>query len=352
MNARALIALLLLLVAGPALAQGFAGLGGDAQGFAMPQRGQALSFPQDHGAHPGYRIEWWYLTANLKGEDGQDYGAQWTLFRSGLAPQDKTGWQSPQLWMGHAALTTADHHHSAERVARGGIGQAGVTLRPFAATIDDWAMTGDAKAPADAISSLKVSASGEGFGYELQLAAQGPLVAQGDGGYSVKSAQGQASYYYSQPFYAVSGFITVGGRRIAVTGQAWFDHEWSSQPLAADQTGWDWFSFHFASGEKLMGFRLRDEAAGFTSGTWIAADGTPAPLPPDALKVTPLAWAEVQGRRVPVTWRVELPSRGLDVTTVPLNPQAWMATQVSYWEGPVRIAGSHPGSGYVEMTGY
>lgn len=351
MNARVLFTVFLLL-ASPALAQGFAGLGGDAAGFAMPQRGVALSFPQDHGAHPAYRIEWWYLTANLKGADGKDYGAQWTLFRSALAPEDKPGWQSPQLWMGHAALTTPSTHYSAERVGRGGIGQAGVGLAPFAAAIDDWNMTSKAAPKADPLSALAVTAGGEGFSYRLDLVARGPLVRQGEQGYSVKSAQGQASYYYSQPFYAVTGTITVAGKDMAVTGQAWFDHEWSSQPLAQDQTGWDWFSFHFDDGAKLMGFRLRDAGEGFTSATWINADGQPEPQPPGALVVTPLAWADVKGHRVPVQWRVALPAKGLEVTTAAVNPDAWMATQVSYWEGPVRIAGSHPGRGYVEMTGY
>ena len=343
---------MLLLMASPALAQGFAGLGGDANGFAVPERGVALSFPQDHGAHPDYRIEWWYLTANLKGADGKDYGAQWTLFRSALAPEEKAGWQSPQLWMGHAALTTAEKHYSAERVARGGVGQAGVTLSPCAASIDDWNRTGRAPSPSDALSALNVNASGDGFSYRLDLEARGPLVLQGELGYSVKSAQGQASFYYSQPFYDVTGTITVGGKDVAVTGQAWFDHEWSSQPLAKEQTGWDWFSFHFADGAKLMGFRLRDAGEGFTSATWIAADGTPEPQPPGALRVTPLAWKDVKGHRVPVQWKVALPGKGLEVTTSPVNPDAWMDTQVSYWEGPVRLEGTHPGQGYVEMTGY
>ena len=351
MNVRMLL-LLLLVMATPALAQGFAGLGGNAQGFAIPQRGVALSFPRDHGAHPDYRIEWWYLTANLTGADGKEYGAQWTLFRSALAPGDRPGWQSPQLWMGHAALTTAGQHHSAERLARGGVGQAGVTLSPFAAEIDDWRLASRASAKADALSVLTVTATGDGFSYRLELDAEGPLVAQGEKGYSVKSAQGQASYYYSQPFYRVTGAITVGGKDVAVTGQAWFDHEWSSQPLAADQTGWDWFSFHFDTGQKLMGFRLRDAGEGFTSATWIDADGTPEPQPPGALKVTPLAWKEVAGRRLPVQWRVSLPEKGVEVSTEAVNPDAWMATQVSYWEGPVRIEGTHPGRGYVEMTGY
>lgn len=346
------VLLLLILLVSPAFAQGFAGLGSDAEGFAMPQRGTALQFPRDHGAHPDYRIEWWYLTANLEGADGRAYGAQWTLFRSALAPHEGASWASPQLWMGHAAITTGEKHYSTERLARGGIGQAGVALSPFAATIDEWSMTSRAAPATDEISAVDIRAAGKGFAYALALDAEGPLVLQGDEGYSVKSAQGQASYYYSQPFYRVSGTITVEGREIAVTGQAWFDHEWSSQPLGADQTGWDWFSFHFADGAKLMGFRLRDSGDGFTSATWINADGSPEPQAPGALWVTPLDRADVKGRKVPVRWRVVLPGKGLDITTRALNPQAWMDTQVSYWEGPVSIEGSHPGRGYVEMTGY
>lgn len=102
------------------------------------------------------------------------------------------------------------------------------------------------------IAPLTVSASGDDFGYVLNLAADHPLVLQGDGGYSKKSERGQASYYYSQPYFTASGAITVGDRQIAVTGRAWMDREWSSQPLASDQTGWDWFSLHLSSGEKVM----------------------------------------------------------------------------------------------------
>lgn len=352
MIARIIALLVCLGLATPVLAQGFAGLGEDAEGFAVPQRGVELAFPRDHGAHPGYRIEWWYLTANLEAADGADYGIQWTLFRSALKPEEKPGWQSPQLWMGHAALTSATQHISAERLARGGIGQAGVSLDPFIAEIDDWRMTSRASAGADPLSELELSARAKGFAYQLKLDAARPLVLQGEAGYSVKSAQGQASYYYSQPFYEVSGTLQLESGPVVVTGQAWLDREWSSQPLSAEQTGWDWFSFHFASGEKLMGFRLRDRSEGYTSATWIAADGRPESLASGALKLTPLETAEVAGREIPVRWRVELDAKGLDVSTRALNPQSWMDTQVSYWEGPVHIDGSHPGRGYVEMTGY
>ena len=54
-------------------AQGFAGLGASPEGFADPVRGAPFAFPEDHGAHPDFRIEWWYVTANLTAEDGTSF---------------------------------------------------------------------------------------------------------------------------------------------------------------------------------------------------------------------------------------------------------------------------------------
>jgi len=341
-----------LCMATAAMAQGFAELGKSVDGFAVPRTDAPLVFPQDHGPHPSYRIEWWYVTANLQSADGAEYGAQWTLFRNSLAPSGGSGWSTPELWLGHAGLTTKAHQFVAERQARGGIGQAGVTPAPFNAWIDNWQMKGSDTPSADAIAKLDISASGEDFSYALNLDAEGPVVAQGEAGFSLKSSEGQASFYYSQPFYRVAGMLSLPEGEVKVTGKAWLDHEWSSQPLSAGQRGWDWFSLHFDGGEKLMGFRLRDAGTGFTSATWIAADGKPEPQLPGALKVTPLKSAEVQGRKLPVSWRIELPAHKLDVTTTALNPYAWMTTRIPYWEGPVHFSGSHPGEGYVEMTGY
>ncbi|WP_439561323.1 lipocalin-like domain-containing protein [Roseinatronobacter sp.] len=344
-------ALLLIVTATQGGAQGFAGLGTTADGFAVPERGRALEFPQDHGAHPDYRIEWWYLTATLTGDDGQDYGVQWTLFRSALQPGDKVGFSSPQIWMGHAGLTTPDSHFAAETFARGGTGQAGVTPDPFTAFIDDWHMTSRADANADPYDRLDVHATGQVFAFDLTAQATGPLVFHGDQGYSVKSFDGQASYYYSQPFYDISGTLHLPDGPVSVSGQGWLDREWSSQPLSDDQEGWDWFSLGFDDGHRMMGFQLRG-AQVFTAGTWITPDGTATPLPPDALQFTPLGTEQVAGRDVPVRWQVDWPEGGVSVTTTPLNPQAWMDLSVSYWEGPLRFSGSHEGRGYLEMTGY
>jgi predicted secreted hydrolase len=342
------LALAFALIAAPPLqAQGFAGLGSEATGFATPDPEYTLSFPADHGAHPDFRVEWWYLTANLRGADGRDYGVQWTLFRSALSPQEAPGWQSPQMWMGNAAVTTPERHFVAQRLARGGIGQAGVNVTPFEAWIDDWSMTGP-----DDLSSLRLTASGGEFSYDLRLEATGPLVLHGNNGYSVKSAAGQASYYYSQPGYVVKGTLMLPGGAVEVTGSGWLDREWSSQPLAEDQTGWDWFSLSFEDGAKLMGFALRGAGPDFVSGTWINPDGSAASLPDGALKLDRLEFTQVAGRQVPVRWRVRLAARGLDVDVKAINDQAWMDTLFPYWEGPVRVSGSVKGVGYLEMTGY
>ena len=341
MNVKMLLLAVFLPVA--AFAQGFAGLGTDAEGFLVPQPNPQFDFPADHGAHPGYRIEWWYLTANLTAADGTLYGLQWTLFRSALAPEAGEGWTAPQLWMGHAAVTTPENHFVAERLARGGIGQAGVTADPFEAWIDDWVLEGD-------WDTLRMTASAPEFAYEMALTAQGPLIFHGDEGYSVKSAAGQASYYYSQPFFAVEGVLQLPEGDIAVTGNAWLDREWSSQPLADNQTGWDWFSLSFDDGNKMMGFRLQQtDGNNFTSATWITPEGVATPYSDGALSATPLA---VNADDIPVRWRVELPTQGVDVIVEAINENAWMTTSVPYWEGPVTVGGSHAGIGYLEMTGY
>jgi predicted secreted hydrolase len=346
-----LVAMIWLGSVASGLAQGFAGLGTDAQGFAVPERGRSLNFPRDHGAHPDHRIEWWYVTANLVAADGRKFGAQWTLFRSALRPGEAQNWADPQIWIGHAALTTKARHYVAEKLGRGGVGQAGVEVAPFAAWIDEWRMRQLASS-GDPLDHVEVQADGKDFSYQLRLDAQGPLVLQGKAGYSVKSAAGQASYYYSQPFYSVQGKIVADGTPIDVTGKAWLDREWSSQPLASDQTGWDWFSLHLDSGDKVMAFRLRDGGQGFTSANWISADGKPEPLKPGEVLFEPARTAKVSERNLPVAWRVRIPSKGLDITTEPLNDQSWMATSTPYWEGPIAFTGTSSGVGYLEMTGY
>ncbi len=343
------------LAASRAGAQGYGGLGESGEGYAPVVPGRMFAFPADHGPHPDFRIEWWYLTANLTDDTGAPCGLQWTLFRQAARPGAQgEGWDDPQVWMAHAAVTRADTHRFAETFARGGVGQAGAEASPFHAFIDAWELR-QAASDIDPmrIVPLDVRASGKDFSYRLRLGADRPLVLQGDNGFSRKSERGQASYYYSQPFFAAEGALTIDGVARTVKGLAWMDREWSSQPLAADQKGWDWFSLHFDDGNKLMLFRLRDATGGaFVAGTFIGRDGATSQLSPGDVVMTPGASSDVAGRRLPTQWTLEMASRGLRISCAALNPQSWMGTGFAYWEGPIRISGSHPGVGYLEMTGY
>lgn len=325
-------------------------MGSEAEGYARVTPGTPITFPEDHGAHPAYRIEWWYVTANLTDEAGDPLGVQFTLFRQAGSPDTSaTGWARTQYWMGHTALTTGRVHLHGESLARGGIGQAGVTADPFAAWIDDWRF---ASIDQD-FAPLRLTASGKGFSYDLTLATDAPMVLQGEGGYSRKSDRGQASYYVSQPFFEVTGTVTLDGQPRPVSGRAWMDREWSSQPLAADQDGWDWFSLHLGTGEKVMLFRLRSTTrAPYFAGNWISPDGSSEAIPADAIRAEPLETSDVAGRTIPTRWRLTVEDRDLDVTVGALNPQSWNDTIFPYWEGPISVNGSHDGVGYLEMTGY
>jgi len=377
----ALTALLVLLAGcseppAPTTSQGFAGLGASPEGFRQAQPGTALRFPEDHGSHPDYRIEWWYLTANLEDETGETLGVQWTLFRQAQQPPTERPaspgpWAAEQLWMAHMAVSRGETHRVAERFARSDSSpsvpdddQAGVTAAPFHAWLDDWTLSErDAGSPRDALDHLTLTASAgaaeEPFGYQLTLDAEGPLVRHGDNGFSQKSADGQGSIYLSQPFYRVDGEVTLDGKTRQVTGRAWLDREWSSQLLGADQAGWDWFSLHLADGHRLMAFRLRGGGAAggdYLSGTWITPQGETRALTQSELALTPLATSTVAGRELPTRWRLQLPAQALDLTVAAPHAQRWMATSVPYWEGEVvardRDSGERLGEGYLEMTGY
>jgi predicted secreted hydrolase len=347
-------ALLLSLGRKVGFAQGFAGLGLSGDGFAPVVPGKALAFPADHGPHPDFRIEWWYVTANLKDTTGTAYGAQWTLFRQAMhgGPQQE-GWANQQIWMGHAAVTRADTHRYSEVFARGGVGQAGVETTPYRAWIDSWQMRGLDGMHDDTLAPLELNASGTDFTYALRLEADRALVLQGEEGYSRKSELGQASYYFSQPYFTATGSLSIDDRPVEVTGQAWMDREWSSQPLASDQTGWDWLSLHFNSGEKLMLFRLRQaDGKNYASGKWFTPDGKARLIASADIAMTPKGLTGIEGRKIPTSWDIAIHTLALAISCAPLNARSWMGTSFPYWEGPIGVAGSHSGVGYLEMTGY
>ena len=341
----------------------FAILAQAAEGYSQAEPGRRLEFPADHGAHPDFRIEWWYLTTNLVDDQGRDYGAQWTLFRTAVRPPGseppRNAWQSGQVYMAHFGLTWPQGHRGFQRYARGGDhggeAQAAVRAQPFAAWLDDWTL----RSTSDDWLPLEVRARQDDHALALRLRSDRPLVLQGEDGFSQKHPAGGGSHYYSQPFLAADGWIEIGGRRIDVTGQAWLDREWSSQFLQADQQGWDWFALHLDSGEKLMLFRLRPmpgtQGGAYRHGVLIRPNGDRQELEADAIEFEVVQRERVAGRELPLAWRVALPTLGRELRVEALRPDQWMDVDFPYWEGAVRVEGNGPGSrgmGYMELTGY
>jgi len=255
------------------------------------------------------------------------------------------------------AITTPPGHVSFQRYARGGdtidTSRAGVTAEPFDAWLDDWELrsTGEDWLP------LEVKARQDDNAIRLQLRATAPLVLQGEAGFSAKHADGGGSYYYSQPYLKASGELTIAGQAIPVEGDAWLDREWSSQFLQRDQTGWDWFSLHMDSGEKLMLFQVRGKIGedNYLQGNLMARDGTSTPLDPDQIQLVPLQTSRVAGRDLPLRWRVTLPQIGRQFEIQATIADQWMDVDFPYWEGTVTVSGNGPdnsGKGYMELTGY
>ena len=350
MNARILLAIIIYLSDSflqASYAQSLQDLKASSRNFESPQKGGSILFPKDHGSHTSFRTEWWYLTTNLHGSDGEDYGSQWTLFRHSDEADSKNGWEDPSIWMGHAAVTSAHTHYYTQTIGRGGVGQAGVEILPFQAYIDDWSFT----ARDQDFLTATATATGQDFSYRLNLIRSGPFVLQGEAGYSLKSENGQASYYYSQPYFKIDGELIIQGRAIKVSGLGWMDREWSSQILSPDQKGWDWFSLHLKDGAKLMLFRLRG-LRDYISGNWISSDGQTSLLKNDDITLQPLDETNYAGHKAPTRWRIGVRSHNFEILTNPLNPNSWMLTTIPYWEGPIRFTGTQEGVGYLEMTGY
>jgi predicted secreted hydrolase len=330
----------------------------EAKGYAAVTPNRVFNFPQDHAPHSEYRIEWWYITANLTDSMGKPWGIQWTLFRQSLSPQPiLTGWESNQMWMAHAALSTPNGYFPAQRFARGGIGQAGVSTEPFAAWLDDWAWQSTTIEPFP--STLKFMT--EDWALNFELHSTKPWVLQGNQGYSQKSAGNQASYYYSQPHIEITGTATRNGQSTSLKGTAWLDREWSSQPLAPNQAGWDWFSLHFNDGYALMVYQLRHtDGKHWLSGSWIVPKGVSQTLKAEDIILKPHTLSSIEVLkakqrtpiRLPLEWTIELPklNKRWQITTP--YPNQWMAAQFPYWEGVVEVDGGKSGRGYMELTGY
>ncbi len=358
MRRRAFLASPLALVAPGALPQFAPG--------ALPQvrypavrKGVALAFPRDHGSHPEYRTEWWYITGWVKTRSGAELGLQVTFFRSrpGVGEANPSRFAPGQLLLAHAALSDARIGRLLhdQRAARAGFGLAAASERDTEIYVEDWRLERNEDAYTARI-------AGREFDFSLRFRPTQPLLLEGEGGFSRKGPDPvQASYYYSQPHLQVTGTITVKGEAAQIaSGEAWLDHEWSSEAMAQEAAGWDWVGLNLAGGGALMAFRMRDRKGGvhWAGGTHRGADGRLRVFPPEEIEFSPLrTWRSPRtGATYPVSMRVR--AGVMEFTLEPnMNDQeldARASTGTIYWEGAVqaRDDGKPLGRGYLELTGY
>jgi predicted secreted hydrolase len=340
--------------------------GGEA--YAKATQPRLFSFPEDHGPHPRYRNEWWYLTGNVDGDKGERFGFELTVFRFSLRPEaeraesNASEWTTSQAYIGHFAITDVDgeQFHVAQRFARDSLGLAGARSRPFRVWLEDWFIE---ESPMDtSTSSWHVRAAGDDIAIDLSLVPLKGPVLNGIDGLSQKSSEhGNASYYYSISRLQTAGTLRVDGNEYEVSGLSWLDREWGSSALSKEQQGWDWFALQLSDGSDLMFYHLRRNDGSqdsYSAGTWIGADGQTHHLRRDDVVIDIRDhWDSPHGGRYPAAWRIEVLPLELHLNIDPVLESQELSATVRYWEGAVDVIGQRAGAaisgrGYVELTGY
>lgn len=338
-------------------------LGGDAGDFARAIEPREFNFPHDHGPHPAFRNEWWYVTGHLRDDQGQRVTLMLTFFRFGLRPEPETlDWRSSQVYMAHFAVLdeASDRHFHGERLQRAALGLAGAERAPYRVWLQDWSLAGDEHD----LFPATVQLSDGPLALSLTLTPSKPPVLQGNQGLSQKSTEpGNASYYYAYTRLKAEGKITLEGYSRELDGEAWMDREFGTSALAEDQAGWDWFSLQLSNGHELMIYQMRRQDGSidpYSHGAWIDAEGNKQHLPADSYRVENLGyWQAPDGRaRYPARWRIRLDKPDVDIELAPLRADQEMRnTRFRYYEGAIDGHGRMDGEsvtvqGFVEMTGH
>ena len=323
--------------------------------FDVVTPGKKIEFPRDAGAHPGHRIEWWYVTGHLETKRGP-MGFQVTFFRfrNPDAESNPSRFSPKQLLFAHAALADPAKGKllSGQRSARMLEGVVETSTEDTAISMDDWSLVREG-------GRYRTRVQADSFALELDFTPTQPVLLQGEAGFSRKGpTTAQASYYYSEPHLRVAGRVASQGEWIDVAGTAWLDHEWSSELLADEAQGWDWLGASLDGGAALMAFRIRgrDGKPLWASATYRAPGGSVQTF--DASQVTFTPKRTWKSPRTSATYPVamEVAVGPMKWTLEPLMDDqeldARSSTGTVYWEGAVRMDGAPAGRGYLELTGY
>jgi predicted secreted hydrolase len=324
-------------------------------------------FPSDHGPHPDFRTEWWYITGNLTDKNNRRFGYQFTIFRTSLTKKSEireSDWGSNQIYMAHFAVTDIENgeFYFEERFSREGNELAGAQINPLKVWLEDWQMRQTGDKIYFNLPAVSISAKTGDVKIDLSLYSIKPVVLQGEGGLSQKGEQqGNASYYYSYTRLSTEGKVVLNEKEFNVSGYSWMDREWSTSALSDDQVGWDWFALQFNDSSEIMYYQMRKNDGTpdlFSKGIIVNKDGTSKLIKKDDvyLKVTDY-WESPSGVKYPSGWELDITDEKIRLEIIPAVKNQLMDVSISYWEGAVIIEGMKDqeklkGRGYVELTGY
>ena len=321
-----------------------------ADGFSLPQPGRSFTFPKDHGSHPDFRTEWWYITGHLDSSTGQRFGFQVTFFRQAGKP-------GQHLYLAHTAISLPGEKRflHEERLNRQGWDASSATDQ-LAVKNGNWSLIGT--------DSLQLSATVKAdAALQLELKPAKPLVIFGKDGVSRKgSAPEAASHYLTFPRLTVTGSLTVGSTQHQVTGTAWMDHEISSSQLDKDQVGWDWASLQLHDGREVMVYRMRrKDGSSDPAGSTFALISKAGDV--EHRDLTHFTWTNTHTwtsprsqATYPIAPRIE--SAGEVFQLRPLMDDQELGgtiTGLAYWEGACDVLnadGKVIGRAFLELAGY
>lgn len=335
-----------------------ASVGAKTPAYPVVTPGRSFAFPADHGAHPDYRTEWWYVTGLVADNVGRPLGFQITFFRTRppVNPSNPSAFAAKQVLFAHVALSdpaTGKIVHD-DRAARAGFGLAGAKSGDADINIRDWRLVRQT----DGRFTTQIAA--RGFVLKLEFVPTQGVILQGNRGYSRKGPDpAEASYYYSLPQMRVVGSIAQGKSLRSVQGKAWLDREWSTNYLNPAAVGWDWTGLNFNDGSALMAFRIRrhDGSTLWAGGSFRRATGLAINLASGDVTLTPTRrWKSAKtGAIYPIAQllTIRLPEGRRSFALTPIMADQELDARRSglpiYWEGAVTTDG---GSGYLELTGY
>ncbi|EEZ00236.1 hypothetical protein VOA_000288 [Vibrio sp. RC586] len=312
-----------------------------------------VQLPADFSAHLEFEQEWWTLYAWLEDESGNEYSVQWHFLRLALDERNTAGWQTPQLYFSSIVINGKKLVLRDQKVARGGIGQAGINDQPFRMWVDNWIWRSLGVGPFPG--NLHLAA--DHFALNLQLRAQGSYVLAGDRGYQIRQdLLSLASYQFQQPDITVHGMLGLNPNQptLRVKGRAWLSKEWGSELVAKDYTGTDRFVIPLDGNRWLSVNRFRhDGAPDYFNGMLMDRNGKNKVLTNAEIQLEPLSASLLSnGKRVPLRWRLSIPKHQINVSIEPLDREAWQPFLIPYWEGRIKILGSHNQTGFMQLSGY